>query len=283
MPSMAETRRSAPDGRPRNRILAALPRAEYARVASELERVALATKQVLFDVDRPIEHVYFPEDCVASIVGIMADGSAVETATVGREGIVGLPVFLGTDRTAAQAFCQVPGEALRMGSRALRQEIARAGRLPALLGRYTQALLTQVAQSAACNRLHSTRQRCARWLLQTRDRVGRDEFAFTHQFLSQMLGVRRPTVTELASELVRDGLIDNHYGRVVIRDRRGLEAAACECYAVIRREFDRLLEGRARPTLSRRTRTSKGGRSTAGDGAPSETARFARPPPAVRE
>ena len=167
MSRSGEPDRRGPAGRPRNRILAALPKAEYARLAPALERVALEMKQVLFDIDRPIEHVYFPEDCVISIVRIMADGSAVETATVGREGMIGLPVFLGGYRTAAQAFCQVPGEAHRMKSGVLRREVTRGGRLPALLGRYTQALLTQVAQSAACNRVHPARQRCAQGQLGT--------------------------------------------------------------------------------------------------------------------
>jgi CRP-like cAMP-binding protein len=260
-----------PDGpslRPRNRILAALPRAELARLASSFTRVALAPREICFDVDQPIEHVYFPESCVASVVGIMSDGSAVETATVGPEGMVGLPVFLGIDRTSTQAFCQVPGEALRMKAGVFRREVRRGGQLPVFLNRYTLALIFQTAQSAACNRLHAVRQRCARWLLQTRDCVGSDAFPFTHQFLSQMLGVRRTTVTDIVGKFQREGLIENRYGRVVIRDRRGLEDAACECYGIIRREIDRLLAGRAPPRPRRKARVSKGGKSLARDGVP---------------
>ncbi|HKG90724.1 MAG TPA: Crp/Fnr family transcriptional regulator [Gemmatimonadaceae bacterium] len=264
----SDTEQGAPATGPRNRLLGALPESDLARLARSLERIALEPRAVLFDPDRPIEHVYFPEDCVGSIVGIMADGSAVETATVGREGMIGLPVYLGDGRTSAQAFCQVPGEALRMEARRFRRELERGGPLLSLLNRYTQALISQIAQSSACNRLHPLRQRCARWLLQTRDCVGRDEFAFTHQFLSQMLGVRRSTVTELAGELERAGLIRNRYGRIIILDRDGLEGTACECYRIIRREFERLLEGRESPNPLSGVRVSEGGKSVVGDGVP---------------
>ncbi len=253
---------------PRNRILAALPKSHLARLVPSLERVTLQPKDVLFDPDQPIEYVYFPEDCLASIVGVMADGSAVETATVGREGMVGLPVFLGDGRTSLQAFCQIGGDALRMKARRLRQEAARGGRLAALLGRYTQALIVQIAQASACNRLHPLRQRCARWLLQTQDRVMSDTFALTHQFLSQMLGVRRTTVTELSGEFEREGLIKNHYGRIVVLDRDGLERTACECYRIIQREVGRLLEGREYPDPLKGVRVSEGGRSAVGEGVP---------------
>jgi CRP-like cAMP-binding protein len=255
-------------GPPRNRILAALPKSHLARLAPSLQRVTLETRDILFDPDQPIKYVYFPEDCVASIIGIMVDGSAVETATVGREGMIGLPVFLGDSRTPLQAFCQVAGDALRMEAGRLRRELARGGRLRALLGCYTQALIVQIAQSSACNRLHPLRQRCARWLLQTQDRVRSDTFALTHQFLSQMLGVRRTTVTELAGEFERERLIKNNYGRIVVLDRDGLERTACECYRIIQREFDRLLEGRESPNPLREVRVSEGGKSVVGEGVP---------------
>jgi CRP-like cAMP-binding protein len=251
-------------------MLAALPAHVLERLEPSLDRVTLELREVLFDPDRLIEHVYFPESCVVSILGIMADGSAVETATVGCEGMVGLPAFLGDGRTSAQAFCQVPGEAMRLDVETFRREVRRRAELPALLGRYTQALIAQIAQSSACNRLHPLRQRCARWLLQTHDRVGSEEFAFTHQFLSQMLGVRRATVTELAGEFERQGLIENHYARIVIRDREGLERTACECYRIIRREFERLIEGHDSPSPLRGVRVSEGGKSVVGDGAPRE-------------
>ena len=248
-----------------NRILGALPESELARLAPALERVRMASRELAFDVDVPISHVYFPEDCVISVVGVMTDGSAVETATVGLEGMVGLPVFLGVESTPAQAFCQIPGEALRLDTGTFQREVARGGELSATLSRYTQAHFTQVAQASACSRVHTMRQRCARWLLQTHDRVVGDEFPLTQRFLSQMLGVRRATVTEAARSLQHADLIAYIHGRVTIRDRRGLERAACECYTIIRREFERLLEGRNPPSPLAGVRISERGHSITGD------------------
>ena len=255
----------------RNRILASLPAEDYARLAPDLVHVDLETKQVIFDVDQRIEHVYFPEASVVSILGVMADGTAVETATIGREGMAGLPVFLGTDQTSAQAFAQVAGPALRMTADAFRAAVDRSPALTRVLHRYTQALFTFVGQSSACNRVHVMTQRCARWLLHTHDRMERDEFPLTHQFLSQMLGVRRATVTEAMGALQGGGSIAYEMGQVRVRDRAGLEAAACECYAIVTREFDRLLDGadaRARqvPNPLADLTTAAGGRSTLGDG-----------------
>ena len=176
---------------PRNRILAALPNDEYARFSLQFEPVMLKVRDLIHDPDQLITHVYFVNSGIVSIVTVMADGNAVETATIGYEGMVGLAVFHHADRTAAQAFCQIEGDALRMPSDAFRSGIDHAPTMRALLHRYTQALFTQVAQASACNRMHTVRQRCARWLLQTHDRVGSDEFALTHEFLAQMLGVRR--------------------------------------------------------------------------------------------
>jgi len=253
-----------------------LPPDAYAALAPSLARVELELKQVLFDVDRPIEHVYFPEAAVVSILSVMADGSAIETATIGHEGMVGLPVFLGTEQTSAQAFCQIPGPALRVESDAFRRVFEASPPLTRVLQRYTQALFAFVAQTSACNRMHSMPQRCARWLLHTHDRIGaeqgRDEFPLTHQFLSQMLGVRRATVTEGMRVLHGAGAVEYVRGRVVVRDRAALEADACECYAVIVREFDRLLSGTPRDATRRGPLddvvTSEHGRSTLGDGAP---------------
>jgi CRP-like cAMP-binding protein len=257
----------------RNRILASLPPAEFARLAPHLERVELDVRQVVFDVDRPITHVYFPEAAVVSVLGVMADGTAVETATIGREGMAGLPVFLGTDQMSAQGFCQVPGPALRATSDAFRAVIGESPALTRSLHRYTQALFTLVAQNSACNRLHTMPERCARWLLHTHDRVERDEFPLTHQFLSQMLGVRRATVTEAMGELQERKTVDYHMGRVHVRDRGALERAACECYTIIVREFDRLLGGpdggpRRVPSALQGVTTQQEGRSVVGDGAP---------------
>src|SRR5215217_5872153 len=206
---------------PRNRLLTMLPADAYAALSPLLTRVELELKQIVFDVDRPIEHVVFPEAAVVSILSVMADGAAIETATVGHEGMVGLPVFLGTDQTSAQAFCQVPGPALRVRSDDFRRSLEGSRSLTLVLQRYTQALFLFVAQSSACNRLHSMPQRCARWLLHTHDRVGadigRNEFPLTHEFLSQMLGVRRATVTEGMRAVQKAGAVSYVRGHVVVR------------------------------------------------------------------
>jgi CRP-like cAMP-binding protein len=195
-------------------------------------------------------HVYFPLSGVISLVTVMAGGGAAEVATVGSEGMVGLPVFLGADFAPCEALCQVPGEAWRMPAAAFREAVqtaatvAPAGRgspLVALLQHYTHALIIEIGQTAACNRLHRITERCARWLLQAHDRVEGDQFLLTHGFLAQMLGVRRATVTTVMGGLQQSGLIRYTRGRVTIVERRRLEAAACECYRVVKAEFDRLL------------------------------------------
>jgi CRP-like cAMP-binding protein len=245
----------------RNRLLKAFDAATLERFAPRLERVSLQQREVLFDYDAPIAHVYFPETCIGSIVAVMADGSAVETATIGDEGLVGIALFFGTDRIAAQAFCQVTGEALRMTAVDF-QELLGVAAVRAVLGRYTQALLTQVSQSSACNRRHAMTQRCARWLLQTHDRVHRDEFPLTQDFLAQMLGVRRATVTEAAAGLQKAGVITYKYGRITVVDRAGLEARSCECYGIIAREYARLVDGHEAPDPLDGLRTSERGLST---------------------
>jgi CRP-like cAMP-binding protein len=252
---------------PRNRLLAGLPTKEYGRLARHLERVTLEARQLLYDVDRPIDYVYFPEDMVASVVSVMTDGTAVETATVGWEGMVGVQLFHGSDRMSAQAFCQVAGTALRMPAEAFRRAIARRGPLADLLHRYSLALLTLVGQSSACNRVHTMRERCARWLLMTHDRVGLDSFPLTQHFLSQMLGVGRAAVNKAIGSLEQDALIDYAYARVTLRDRPGLERASCECYIIIRREFDRLFAGAERPSPLDPVKTAEGGKSVVRGGA----------------
>jgi CRP-like cAMP-binding protein len=200
-----------------------------------------------------------------SVVGIMSGGAAAQSAIIGNEGFVGLPIFLGADRMSAQTFCQIPGDALSLSADEFRRAIARGGRLPVLLGRYTQALFTLMSQSSACTRAHELRQRCARWLLLTHDRVGANDFPLTQLFLAQMLGVRRAAVTEIAGALQREGYIVYSYGRITVRDRHGLESAACECYRIIRRELDRLLDGHESPDPLSGVRLSESGKSTLGD------------------
>jgi len=224
-----------------NRLLDALPRAEYERILPHLEGVPIAARQVVSEADAPIPHVYFPTGGVVSLVSFMERGAAVEIATIGREGLVGLPVFLGAESMPQRAFGQVSGFAFRMEAGAFRAEVARNDTLVRLLNRYTQAMFVQVAQTAACNRVHPVEKRCARWLLQTHDRVGEDVYTLTQEFLAQMLGVQRPSVNAAARTLLEAGLIKYVRGRITIVDRAGLESASCACYGVIRREFDHLL------------------------------------------
>jgi CRP-like cAMP-binding protein len=224
-----------------NRLLDALPRGEYERIRTHLEGVPIAAKQVVSEADGPIPHVYFPTAGVISLVSYMERGAAVEIATIGREGMVGLPVFLGADSMPQRAFGQVAGFAYRMGAGDFRAEVANDGALVPLLKLYTQAMFVQVAQTAACNRVHPVDRRCARWLLQTHDRVGEDAYVLTQEFLAQMLGVRRPSVNAAASSLQEAGLIKYVRGRIRILDREGLESASCACYGIIQREFARLL------------------------------------------
>jgi CRP-like cAMP-binding protein len=188
-----------------------------------------------------LAHVYFPETGVASIVTVLADGTETEVATVGSEGMVGLPAFWGVEAVSTRAFWQLAGATWRLPVQALRDEKRRGDSLEGVLGRYAQAFLTQVAQSATCNARHTVAQRCSRWLLLTHDRVDGDAFDLKHEFLAQMLGVRRAGVTEAAGALQKAGLIRYGPGRLTILDRAGLEAAACECYGLVRREYERLL------------------------------------------
>lgn len=258
--------RRAPDPLQRNRLLTALPAAERERLRPHLAPAELDLRQVLVEVDTPIPAVFFPVDAVVSFLSVMADGSSVEVATIGPEGLVGLPLALGTDRTPGQAFVQIPGRALRMEAAVVQAEMARGGAFAHVVHRYTQALFTFLAQSSACNRLHAIPERCARWLLLTHDRVGGPSFPMTHEFLAQMLGVRRATVTEALGPLQEEGLIQYHRGRLEVVDRKGLEAAACECHAIISHEFDRLLDGGLPLPLlqAMKRRTSRGGRPVAG-------------------
>ncbi len=224
-----------------NRLLAALPDDERQRLAAHLELVELTLRQLLYEPGKPIEHVYFPVDAVLSVLAVMDDGQAVEVATVGNEGMVGIPVFLGVSVSPGLSFCQLPGRALRMPAGAFRELANGAGAFQQVLQRYTYAFFTQLSQGSACNRLHHMDQRLARWLLLTHDRVGRDQFLLTQEFIAQMLGVRRATVTEAAGRLQRDGLITYRRGILTIADRKGLEAASCECYRIISDEHTRLI------------------------------------------
>lgn len=223
-----------------NQLLAALPPNDYARLRSDLVTVPMKQKQILWEPNQPIEAVYFPVDAVASILALF-DGGSVEVGTIGNEGFVGLPVFLGATTSTGRAMVQVAGQGERLEIAVFRREAQREGPLRKLLERYTQAFVTQVSQSTACNRAHSVEQRLARWLLIVRDRVMRNEFLLTHEFLGQMLGVRRASVSDTAAVLQRAKLISYHRGVITIRNGPGLERAACECYWIVRQDFERLL------------------------------------------
>ncbi|MEH1890645.1 MAG: Crp/Fnr family transcriptional regulator [Nostoc sp.] len=225
----------------KNQLIAALPAKEYSRLVAYMEVVPLEIKQHLYLPNQPIEYVYFLNYGVASMLTVLTDGSAIEVATVGNEGMVGLPVFLGADRIPGECFIQVPGYGLRMRVDAFKTHVTASSPLHDLLQRYTQALFNQIAQSAACNRLHSIEERLCRWLLMTADRVETGTFPLTQEFLSKMLGVNRSSVSLTASILQRAGLIEYVRGQMTILDRSGLEATTCECYQVVRAEFERLL------------------------------------------
>ncbi|WP_338421945.1 Crp/Fnr family transcriptional regulator [Nostoc flagelliforme] len=225
----------------KNQLLAALPSKEYSRLVAYMEVVPLEFKQDLYLRNQPIEYVYFLNYGIASMLTVLTDGSAIEVATVGNEGMVGLPVFLGADRIPGECFIQVPGYGLRMRVDAFKTHVTASSRLHDLLQRYTQGLFNQIAQSAACNRLHSMEERLCRWLLMTADRVETGTFPITQEFLSKMLGVNRSSVSLSASVLQRAGLIKYVRGQMTILDRLGLEATTCECYQVVKAEFERLL------------------------------------------
>ena len=225
----------------RNQLLLRMPADERARLLPHLEPFTLEPMQVLAEPDAPIPHVYFPEGGIISLLRGMADGSLIESGTVGLEGMAGLPLALDVDWSLGTIAGQIPGPSRRMDAGAFRALLPELPGLQALLRRYTAFLLTQTAQSVACNGFHSIEQRCARWLLMTHDRVPGDEFVLTHEVLAQMLAVRRAGVTEAAGALQRAGYIAYSRGRVRIRDRAGLEGAACECYGQVRAHLERLL------------------------------------------
>jgi CRP-like cAMP-binding protein len=227
------------DGR-ENFILGALPDEEYARLRERLEPVNLDLKQMIYETDQPIRHAYFPTSAVLSMISQVDGAAAVEVATIGREGMAGLPVFLGVGASPNTIFAQIPGLALRMRAEQLRDVLAGDGALHRQLHRYIQATMVQLSQNVACNRLHSTEERAARWLLMTADRVGAERFPLTQDFLAQMLGVRRATVSITAGLLHNAGLISYKRGVITVDDRAGLEDAACDCYGIVRDEFQEL-------------------------------------------
>lgn len=230
--------------RGQNTLLESLDRATKNNVMSQVELVDLGLRQQVYEPNKLIPDVYFPIDGVISMLAPPAAGTLIEVATIGNEGFAGLPVFLGANQSPGSGFSQVPGKAFRMSAAAFRAAVAKNGQLTAILHRYTQALIVQISQAAACNHVHSLQQRCARWLLLTHDRARKDEFILTQEFLAQMLGIRRASVGDVAIGLQKRGLIRYSRGRMRILNRRKLEALSCICYSIIRKEYDRLLTRR---------------------------------------
>jgi CRP-like cAMP-binding protein len=236
------TRPSMDSSLPENRLLRALPSAEYDRLRRRMDEVILELGDGVYRANGLIRHVYFPRSGILSKVIDMADGGTVEVATIGREGVAGLPVFHGVEKSPFRVYCQLPPcTCLRMPADVFGEESERPGAFRSLLNQYTHARFCQTAQTAACNRLHPLEQRLARWLLMTRDRVGSGDLHLTQQVLAEMLGVRRPSVTLALAILRSSGLIIYSRGRILIRDHARMEAAACECYRAVRDEFDRFL------------------------------------------
>lgn len=226
----------------RNRLLQLVPAEEMARIQPHLRSVDFTFRQGIYGDSEVNTYGYFPHAGVFSMVSSPSQDSdmLVEVATIGNEGMIGLPLLLGGGGTPGECYCQVPGQASRIPRKAFEQLVDDCPTFRRVLLRYTQALITLISQNAACNRVHPVEERCARWLLMTHDRIGADHFVLTQEFLAQMLGVRRPTVSVAAGILQKAGLITYARGLIVITNRKGLEEASCGCYRVIREEFLRL-------------------------------------------
>lgn len=223
-----------------NRLLASLPQSELQALLPHFESVSLAHGDHVIIPDEPIQHIYFPLNALLSLVTTMEDGSSAESGIIGREGLSGIPVLLNAQQTTMPTFTQVPGEALKIKADIVKAAYDRRGELHTLLNRYMHTVVVMGSYSTACNALHKIEMRMAKWLLMSGDGVGSDEFNLTHEFLAVMLGVRRASVSEIASVLRGQGLIDYTRGHIKITDRSGLEAASCECYGKFKAEYERL-------------------------------------------
>ena len=224
-----------------NFLLAALPDPEWRRWQQLLEKVEMPLGEVLYESGATLTHVYFPTTSIVSLLYVMENGASAEIAVVGNEGLVGVALFMGGESTPSRAVVQSAGHGFRLKAQWMKDEFNRAGPVLHLLLRYTQALITQMSQTAVCNRHHSLDQQLCRWLLLSLDRLRGDELVMTQELISNMLGVRREGVTESANKLQQAGLISYARGRITVLDRAGLEKRTCECYAVVKREYDRLL------------------------------------------
>ncbi len=224
-----------------NKLLEALSAVERERLHAHLEAVEMPLAEVVYESGRPLHHVYFPTDSIVSLLYVLENGASAEIAVVGNEGVVGISLFMGGESTPSRAVVQSAGRALRLPARAMQQEFKRGGGMQHLLLRYTQTLITQMAQTAVCNRHHSVDQQLCRWLLLSIDRLSSPEIRMTQELIANMLGVRREGVTEAAGKLQESGVISYRRGHIKVLDRPKLEKMSCECYEVVRRETDRLL------------------------------------------
>ena len=224
-----------------NHLLAALPAADYARLLPDLEPIAMPLGWALYESGVHMNYVYFPTTSIVSLLNVMENGASAEIAITGNEGLIGISLFMGGESTPSRAVVQSEGNGYRLSESILKREFAMGGVLQHLALRYTQALITQMSQTAVCNRHHSVDQQLCRWLLLSLDRLPGNELRMTQELIANMLGVRREGVTEAAGHLQADGLIHYSRGKIIVLDRPGLEQRVCECYAVVKKEFDRLL------------------------------------------
>ena len=232
---------SAPHSPHQNHLLDALPKDDYERLAPHLELIPMPLGEVLYEPGANLRYVYFPTSSIVSLLYVMEDGASAEIAIVGNEGILGISLFMGGESTPSRAVVQSAGQGFRLKAQLLKDEFGRFGPTMHLLLRYTQALITQMAQTAVCNRHHSVDQQLCRWLLLSLDRLQSNDLLMTQELIANMLGVRREGVTEAAGRLQRAGLIRYQRGAITVIDRPGLESRCCECYQVVKTEFDRLL------------------------------------------
>ena len=232
---------SLPHSPSQNHLLAALPAAEFARLAPHLELVPMPLGESLYEPGERLQHVFFPTTAIVSLLFVLESGASAEIAGVGNEGVLGISLFMGGDSTPSSAVVQTAGHGYRLQGKLLKEEFSRGGLMQRLLLRYTQALLTQMCQTAACNRHHSIEQQLCRWLLLTLDRLPSNELIMTQELVASALGVRREVITEAAGKLQRAGVIRYRRGHISVLERSGLEAGACECYAVVKNELGRLL------------------------------------------
>lgn len=228
-----------------NQILAALPAAERDRVFPHLEQIQLPLGTVLYESGDTLRHIYFPADCIVSLLYVLENGASAEIAVVGNEGAIGVALFMGGETTPSRAIVQSAGVAYRLKGKRIKEEFSRHGQTMLLLLKYTQSLITQMAQTAVCNRHHSVNQQLCRWLLMSFDRLPSNTLSMTQELIANMLGVRREGVTAAAHRLQKLGVIRYSRGRITVLDRKKLEQLCCECYAVVKKETDRLLPHRA--------------------------------------